>query len=137
MLVEVEGVRVHGEEREPGVVEVADRPTRPVLDHLARREVLQVATHPSPYRNSPARGQAACFLGPAAQTSSAPPPVGGHAPVLSTLGWISRLARRLRRPPPGGGDPCRRELATHPRGKRRSGPREPRSNPWRRSRPGR
>src|SRR5436190_15804568 len=45
VLVEVQRVGVHGEEREPGVVEVADGAPRPVLDHLAHAEVFEVAPH--------------------------------------------------------------------------------------------
>src|SRR5436309_7994517 len=45
VLVQVERVRVHGEEREPGVVEVADGPAGPVLDHLPHAEVLEVTSH--------------------------------------------------------------------------------------------
>src|SRR5438046_1150450 len=45
VLVQVERVRVHGEEREPGVVEVADGAAGPVLDHLPHVEVLEVASH--------------------------------------------------------------------------------------------
>src|SRR5207249_3831469 len=36
---------VHGEQREPGVVEVADGAPRPVLDHLADAKVLEIAAH--------------------------------------------------------------------------------------------
>src|SRR5881392_3725534 len=45
VLVQMERVRVHGEEREPGVVEVADGAAGPVLDHLPHAEVLEVASH--------------------------------------------------------------------------------------------
>src|SRR5437867_3960 len=45
VLVQVERVRVHGEEREPGVVEVADGAAGPVLDHLPHAEILEVGSH--------------------------------------------------------------------------------------------
>src|SRR5438552_13750890 len=45
VLVQVERVRVHGEEREPGVVEVANGAAGPVLDHLPHTEVLEVPSH--------------------------------------------------------------------------------------------
>src|SRR5439155_11607507 len=44
-LVEVQRVGVHGEQREPGVVEVADGAPRPVLDYLADAKILEIAAH--------------------------------------------------------------------------------------------
>src|SRR5436190_11784645 len=45
VLVEMQRVGVHREEREPGIVEVADRPARPVLDELPDREVFEPPSH--------------------------------------------------------------------------------------------
>src|SRR5262245_18496358 len=59
VLVDVERVRVHREEREPRVVEVADRPSRPVLDDLADGEILEPTSHGwGAYRDPKATRQA-------------------------------------------------------------------------------
>src|SRR5579862_9554335 len=48
--VEVKRVGVHRHEREPGVVEVRNRATWPVLESLADGEILEVAIHAIPMR---------------------------------------------------------------------------------------
>src|SRR5262245_43885985 len=44
MRVRVEGMLVHGEEGEPGAVGLGDGAARPVPEHLADRELLEVAS---------------------------------------------------------------------------------------------
>jgi hypothetical protein len=38
-------VGVHGHQGEPGIVELGNRPPRPMLENLARAEIFKIARH--------------------------------------------------------------------------------------------